>query len=70
MKYIIDRFENDIAVCEDETKTMIEIPIQQLPTNAKSGDILSNQFGYFEILEEETKIRREEIRKKMQKLFE
>ncbi|MBE6067445.1 MAG: DUF3006 domain-containing protein [Clostridium lundense] len=41
MKVIIDRFEGDFAVCEKENKTMIDIPKEILPEEAKEGDVLN-----------------------------
>ena len=40
MKLIIDRFENNYAVCEKEDRTMINIEKSKLPENAKEGDVL------------------------------
>lgn len=41
MKAIIDRFEGNFAVCEKENKTMIDIPKEILPEEAKEGDVLN-----------------------------
>lgn len=41
MKVIIDRFEGNFAVCEKENKTMIDIPKEILPEEAKEGDVLN-----------------------------
>ncbi|MBM7871579.1 hypothetical protein JOC70_003079 [Clostridium pascui] len=41
MKVIIDRFEEDFAVCERENKTMLDIPKEILPEEAKEGDVLN-----------------------------
>lgn len=41
MKVIIDRFEVNFAVCEKENKTMIDIPKEILPEEAKEGDVLN-----------------------------
>lgn len=41
MKVIIDRFESNFAVCEKENKTMIDIPKEILPEEAKEGDVLN-----------------------------
>lgn len=38
MIYIIDRFEEDIAVCEDESKKRTEFPRGILYNGAKAGD--------------------------------
>jgi hypothetical protein len=40
MQVTIDRFEGKIAVCEKSDRTMINIPREKLPTEAKEGDIL------------------------------
>lgn len=60
MKYIIDRFENEFAICEDENKKMIEIKKEDLPLNAKEGDVLNLTDGTFSIDSEETKKIRED----------
>jgi hypothetical protein len=40
MKVIIDRFEGDFAVCEKPDRTMLNIPKDKLPADAKEGDVL------------------------------
>lgn len=40
MKAIIDRFEDKYAVCELESKKMINIEKNKLPLNAKEGDVI------------------------------
>ena len=40
MKVTIDRFEGQFAVCEQEDRTMINIPKGNIPQEAKEGDIL------------------------------
>ena len=40
MKYIIDRLEEGIAVCENELKKLISIPKDLLPDGLKEGDVL------------------------------
>ena len=37
MWYIIDRIEGDVALCETEDRTMVEIPVALLPFAAKEG---------------------------------
>lgn len=62
MRMIIDRFEGIYAVCEKEDCTMVNIPKNELPNEAKEGDILVEKgSGIFEVDKEATKIRREEI---------
>lgn len=45
MKYIIDRLEEGIAVCENELKKLISIPKDLLPDGLKEGDVLEEQEG-------------------------
>lgn len=73
MKYIIDRIEEDFAICENiETKEIENFDIILIPEEAKEGDILA----YSEITEEyyidrkETEKRKEGIEKKIENLWE
>lgn len=70
MKYIIDRLEEGIAVCENELKKMISIPKEHLPQDIKEGDLLSEDDGIFSIDKEATDKRRSQMRKKLMDLFE
>ena len=66
---IVDRFEGNLAVCEEETKT-IEIPKADLPADAKEGDVLmKGNNGAYEIDRETTKQRRKNIDEKFFGLF-
>ena len=69
MKIIIDRFEGDYAVCETEEKKFIDIPKSDIPVEAKEGDILSKTDTGYRIEKTETEEKREEIKKRMNKLF-
>lgn len=40
MQLIIDRFEGNFAVCEDENKNIVNIKKEVIPKDAKEGDIL------------------------------
>ena len=57
---IIDRFENDTAVIENDEE-MIEISRSLLPENAKEGDIITASGGGYIIDETATDKRRQEI---------
>jgi Protein of unknown function (DUF3006) len=70
MKYIIDRFEGDLAVCEAEDGKMVDIEKSKLPKNAEIGDVIILENGYFRIDKEETDKRRKEIEDLMNELFE
>ena len=37
MKYVIDRFEGNVAICEDDSRNRIEIDRAKLPAGAKEG---------------------------------
>lgn len=43
---IIDRFEGEIAVCEQDDRSRIEIPRSELPENACEGDVLVRENGW------------------------
>ena len=68
--YTIDRFEEDIAVCEDrDTKEMINIKRTDLPKDSHEGSILKLKNGKFELdLEEEEKVEKR-IKEKMDNLW-
>lgn len=67
MYYIIDRFENDIAVCEDENGKMTQFPRSQLPENVKEGQKLLFENGNFSISDNSETEKR--IKSKMDALF-
>ena len=63
-KLIIDRFEEDFAVCETETLEFINIPKAALPLDAKEGDVIA-----ISIDKSETNKRKEKIEGLMNSLF-
>ncbi|MGE5559884.1 MAG: DUF3006 domain-containing protein [Chloroflexota bacterium] len=40
IRLIIDRFEGTVAVCENEARTMVNMPRSKLPPLASEGDVL------------------------------
>jgi Protein of unknown function (DUF3006) len=70
MKYIIDRFEGDLAVCEAEDGKMVDIEKSKLPENAEVGDVIVLENGHFRVDKKETDRRRKEIEDLMNELFE
>lgn len=71
MKYIIDRFEGNYAICENEDKKFVNIPKYKLPLEASEGDcLLLTEHGTYIIDQESKEKRKEIIRKKMNRLFE
>ena len=67
--YVIDRFENDFAVCEKNGKKMVNIPISSLPENVKEGVILRFKKGVYTVDETAQIARQEKIRKLQDELF-
>jgi hypothetical protein len=40
MRLIIDRFEGHFAVCQQPDRSMLKIPRQLIPSEAREGDVL------------------------------
>jgi hypothetical protein len=67
---VIDRFEGDFAVCEDENRRMIHVRRSEIPLRAAEGDCLiaDPKKGY--VLDtDETARRKARIKDKMDRLF-
>lgn len=64
MKWIIDRIENNIAVCELENGEMLDVKMSALPKGIKEGDVIK-----LSVDETETNERKERINKLMDSLF-
>lgn len=45
MFVVIDRFEENLAVCEDENRKMINVEKRFIPKEAREGDILEINFN-------------------------
>lgn len=69
MRYIIDRLEEGLAICENERKEMIRLSRESLPQEVKEGDVLNELDGIFSRDEEATETRRREMKKKLMDLF-
>lgn len=67
---VIDRIENNIAVCENrETREIIEIDVSKLPKEIKDGTVLKYEKGKYSIdLEEQKKIE-DRIKEKMRNIW-
>lgn len=69
-KLVIDRIEDNIAVCEDDARKRIEIAKEKLPQNAKEGCVLEiSDSGEIVLDDEETEIKRNRLLKKQQSVF-
>lgn len=47
MELIIDRFEEEYAVCEDKNKKILNINKSKIPKQAKEGDIIIYRDGRY-----------------------
>jgi len=71
-KVIIDRFEGDFAVCEDEDRKMINIEKSRLPKDAKEGTVLiimGDKEDDIKVDYAETQARKSRIKRMMDSLF-
>ena len=71
---IIDRIEEDFAVCElvvsKNEETEIILDIKKLPQGAKAGDVLAREGEKYVVDEEETRLRREKITRLQNSLWD
>ncbi|MBM7651269.1 DUF3006 domain-containing protein [Neobacillus cucumis] len=70
MRLIVDRFEGDLAVCEKEDKSMIDIPRKELPKEIQVGDVLVIEKGQTRVDHGETQNRKQRIDKLAKDLWE
>ena len=69
MKYVIDRIEDNIVVCQNlETKEMVEIENKLLPQNIKDGNVLLFENNEYKLDLDEEEIRRQRIRERFNRL--
>lgn len=73
MRFVVDRIEEDFAVCEnEETGEMEEIDVFLLPDEIDEGDILiyDEDLDEYYLDYEEKKLRRARIEDKMEDIWE
>jgi len=68
-KFIVDRFEENYAVLENEMGKTVDVLRNEIP-DAKEGDIIILRKGKYIIDTEETSRRKKIIAEKLRKLFE
>jgi hypothetical protein len=61
LKVIVDRIEEEIAVCEQENRQMINIPLKDISFIPKEGDVLIIDKNNIKLDLEETKNKKGEI---------
>ncbi|MCI8545666.1 MAG: DUF3006 domain-containing protein [Clostridia bacterium] len=70
MKYIVDRIEENIVICENqETKKIEEFEKINFSEEIKDGDVVILENNKFKIDRKETDKRKEEINDLMKKLM-
>ena len=69
MRWIIDRLEDALAMCEDENGGITPISRKKIPAEAREGDILREEDGSFILSPQETEDRRREMKKRLMNLF-
>lgn len=69
-EYVIDRFEGNIAVCEErKTGKKKEILKEELPEGVKEGSVLKEENGKYVKVEKEQEEVESRIKDKMNKLW-
>ena len=64
LKVVIDRFEGEYALVEDENKNIKNMPKCLLPENAKEGSVIK-----IELDEDETKRRNKDVKSLFDSIF-
>lgn len=67
---IIDRIENEFAVCEFDERIIKNIPLSKLPKDIKEGDILKFENNIYTKDLDLIKKRKEKIEKLINKLWD
>ena len=69
MIYIVDRIENNIAILENkETKEIVNISLDILPSNLKEGNVLKYENNIYTLDKKEDEERKKTILDKFNKL--
>ncbi len=67
--FIIDRFENGFAVCENGKDIFVNIPLSKIKHNASEGDVLIKSGNGYVKDEEETARRRAKSAELLKKIL-
>lgn len=66
----IDRFEGLYAVCVDDDGHIVNVQRSKIKGEAVEGDVIQEKNGFYAVLKNETQIRKEEIKKLQDELFQ
>lgn len=69
MKVIVDRIEENFAVCEMENGNMLSLSMSILPSNIKDGTVLDIQGQIITVDEEQTEKKRKAAERLLDDLF-
>lgn len=69
-EYIVDRFENDYAILETESGTLINVNKNDIIGEVKEGDLLIKKNNIYYIDKEKTQLRKKKINDIMKGLWE
>ena len=69
-EYIVDRFEDDYAILETESSTLINVNKNDIIGEVKEGDLLVKKNNIYYIDKEKTKLRKKKINDIMKGLWE
>ncbi|HEX2938786.1 MAG TPA: DUF3006 domain-containing protein [Ruminiclostridium sp.] len=62
-EYVLDRFEGEYAILEDNSGRMFDVLREELPLDLKEGDVLHENAGEFVVDEKATADKREKLKK-------
>ena len=69
--FVVDRFEGNIAICENrETQEMINVNLDDLPKDAKEGDVLIYKNNCYELDYDKRNEIEERIKEKLRNIFD
>lgn len=70
MRFIVDRIESDIVVCEDDNSNIVQVHIDNILGDVKEGDVLTAVNDKYIVNKEETQKRRKHIEELMKGIWD
>ena len=68
--FVVDRIENNVAVCENrDTRKMVDIPVEKSPQEMKDGTVITEKNGHYEIDKAKQKEIENRIEEKMNDIW-
>lgn len=69
-KFIVDRIEGNIVVCEDDNLNIIEVRIDSILGDVKEGDVITADSDRYMVNKEETAKRKKQIEELMKGMWD